>query len=100
MGEFREHILDDATGETELKTLQRAIIPEIAAAVAKIMSNKDLVLAGGKDSQRHALPQHDGRARRARAFAFSRIIPPTTSAASCWPRSMVCSTAAAMRSSA
>ena len=32
----------------ELKKLQWAIIPEIAAAVAKIMSNKDLVLAAAK----------------------------------------------------
>ncbi|HET7439854.1 MAG TPA: ethanolamine ammonia-lyase subunit EutB, partial [Terriglobales bacterium] len=45
VGEFREYILDDATSEADLKRLQRAIIPEMAAAVAKIMSNKDLVLA-------------------------------------------------------
>ena len=48
VGEFREHILDDATGEPELKQLQWAIIPEIAAATAKIMSNKDLVLAAAR----------------------------------------------------
>ncbi len=48
VGEFRERILDDATGQTELKQLQWAITPEIAAATAKIMSNKDLVLAGAK----------------------------------------------------
>jgi len=48
VGEFREHILDDSTGEKELKRIQRAIIPEIAAAAAKIMSNKDLVLAAAK----------------------------------------------------
>jgi ethanolamine ammonia-lyase large subunit len=48
VGEFRELILDDGTGEAELKRLQPAIIPEIAAAVAKIMSNKDLVLAAAK----------------------------------------------------
>lgn len=48
VGGFREYILDDATAEAELKQLQRAIIPEIAAAVAKIMSNKDLVLAAAK----------------------------------------------------
>lgn len=47
-GEFRDFILDDATGAAELKQLQRAIVPEIAAALAKIMSNKDLVLAGAK----------------------------------------------------
>ena len=46
VGEFREYLLDDRTSEEELKHLQWAIIPEIAAAVAKIMSNKDLILAG------------------------------------------------------
>jgi ethanolamine ammonia-lyase large subunit len=48
VGEFREYILDDATDEPALKQIQRAIIPEIAAALAKIMSNKDLVLAAAK----------------------------------------------------
>jgi len=48
IGEFRAFLLDDATGEAELKGIQRAIIPEIAAAVTKIMSNKDLVLAAAK----------------------------------------------------
>jgi ethanolamine ammonia-lyase large subunit len=48
VGEFREFLLDDATGEAELRRIQRAIIPEIAAAVTKIMSNKDLVLAAAK----------------------------------------------------
>ena len=41
VGEFREHILDDATLQTDLQQLQWAITPEIAAAVTKIMSNKD-----------------------------------------------------------
>jgi ethanolamine ammonia-lyase large subunit len=48
VGEFREHILDDATGELDLRKIQLAIIPEIAAALAKIMGNKDLVLAAAK----------------------------------------------------
>jgi len=48
VGELREYVLDDATGAAELKRLQWAIIPEIAAAVAKIMSNKDLVMAASK----------------------------------------------------
>jgi ethanolamine ammonia-lyase large subunit len=48
VGEFREHILDDGTTEAHLKQIQRAIVPEIAAALAKIMSNKDLVLAAAK----------------------------------------------------
>ncbi len=48
VGEFREFILEDTTTEEQLKELQWAIVPEIAAAVAKIMSNKDLILAGAK----------------------------------------------------
>src|ERR1700723_317074 len=48
VGEFREYILDDATDEPALKQIQRAIIPEIAAALAKLMSNKDLVLAAAR----------------------------------------------------
>jgi ethanolamine ammonia-lyase large subunit len=48
VGEFREYLLDDATSEEQLKQVQWAIVPEIAAAVAKIMSNKDLVLAAAK----------------------------------------------------
>ena len=48
VGEFREFLLDDATSGDQLKDLQWAITPEIAAAAAKIMSNKDLVLAAAK----------------------------------------------------
>src|SRR5580658_2365319 len=48
VGEFREFLLDDATIGAKLQPLQNAIIPEVAAAVAKIMSNKDLVLAAAK----------------------------------------------------
>jgi ethanolamine ammonia-lyase large subunit len=48
VGEFREYILDDETDGAALKNIHRAIIPEIAAGLAKIMSNKDLVLAAAK----------------------------------------------------
>jgi ethanolamine ammonia-lyase large subunit len=48
VGEFREFILSDETTEAALKDLHWAITPEIAAAVAKLMSNKDLVLAANK----------------------------------------------------
>jgi ethanolamine ammonia-lyase large subunit len=48
VGEFREFVLDDSTTEMQLRSLQSAIIPEIAAALAKLMSNKDLVLAAAK----------------------------------------------------
>jgi ethanolamine ammonia-lyase large subunit len=48
VGEFREFILDHTTTEAELKALKWAITPEMAAAVTKLMGNKDLVLAAGK----------------------------------------------------
>jgi ethanolamine ammonia-lyase large subunit len=48
VGEFREYILDDATTEADLRQLQPGILPEMVAATAKIMSNKDLVLAAAK----------------------------------------------------
>lgn len=48
VGELREYILADSTSEADLHALQWAIIPEIAAAVTKIMSNKDLVLAAAR----------------------------------------------------
>jgi len=48
VGEFREFVLDDATTTEQLRQLRWAILPEIAAAAAKIMSNKDLILAAAK----------------------------------------------------
>jgi len=48
VGEFREYLLDDAIGEEEIRSVQAAIHPDVAAAVAKLMSNKDLVLAASK----------------------------------------------------
>jgi ethanolamine ammonia-lyase large subunit len=47
-GQFREFILSDDTTAEDLRRLRWAITPEIAAAVAKLMSNKDLVLAAAK----------------------------------------------------
>jgi ethanolamine ammonia-lyase large subunit len=48
VGQFREYLLDDLTGGQELHDLRRAITPEIAAAVAKLMGNKELVLVAWK----------------------------------------------------
>jgi ethanolamine ammonia-lyase large subunit len=48
VGELRELLLNDRTGEEELRKLAEAITPEVTAAVAKLMSNKDLVLVAGK----------------------------------------------------
>jgi ethanolamine ammonia-lyase large subunit len=48
VGEFREFVLDNQTTEADLKSLKWGITPEMAAAVAKLMGNKDLVLAASK----------------------------------------------------
>src|SRR5262245_47677758 len=41
VGEFREYLLDDATDEMTLRPLAWALTPEVIAATAKLMSNKD-----------------------------------------------------------
>ena len=48
VGAFREFILDHQTTEEQLKSLQWGITPEMAAAAAKLMGNKDLALAASK----------------------------------------------------
>ena len=48
VGDFREFILNNQTTEAELKAIKWGITPEMAAAVAKLMGNKDLVLAAAK----------------------------------------------------
>src|SRR5262249_18408086 len=48
VGAFREWILDDGTTEEDLIAIRPGLTPELAAAVAKLMSNKDLVLAASK----------------------------------------------------
>ncbi|MFI5456435.1 MAG: ethanolamine ammonia-lyase subunit EutB [Isosphaerales bacterium] len=48
VGEFREWILDDDTSEGMLAAIRPGLTPELAAAVAKLMSNKDLVLGASK----------------------------------------------------
>jgi ethanolamine ammonia-lyase large subunit len=48
VGDFREFILNGQTTEADLKSLKWGITPEMAAAVTKLMGNKDLVLAAAK----------------------------------------------------
>ncbi len=48
VGSFRDWILDDATTSGMLEAAAPGIAPEVAAAVAKIMGNKDLILAASK----------------------------------------------------
>jgi ethanolamine ammonia-lyase large subunit len=48
VGEFREFLLEDSTTGETLRELKWAITPEVAAAVAKLMGNKELVYAAAK----------------------------------------------------
>src|SRR4051812_31969228 len=48
VGEFREFLLDDEVGDEELRRIHRGIAPDVASAVARLMSNKDLVLVASK----------------------------------------------------
>jgi ethanolamine ammonia-lyase large subunit len=48
VGQLREWILDDATTGEDLLALSSGLVPEIVAAVAKLMGNKDLVIAASK----------------------------------------------------
>jgi ethanolamine ammonia-lyase large subunit len=48
VGEFREWVLDDRTTEAMLIATAPGLSPEVIAATAKLMSNKDLVVAASK----------------------------------------------------
>lgn len=48
VGEFRDWLLSEKTGSTELSALAPGLMPEMVAAVSKIMRNQDLVLAARK----------------------------------------------------
>src|ERR1700761_7584567 len=48
VGAFRDFLLSDAATPDALRKLSRGITPEMAAAVAKLMRNQDLILAAKK----------------------------------------------------
>lgn len=48
IGELREWLLDDRTSNDDIRRIRWGITPEVVAAVAKLMGNKDLVLAAAK----------------------------------------------------
>ncbi|MER2561049.1 MAG: ethanolamine ammonia-lyase subunit EutB [Myxococcaceae bacterium] len=48
VGEFREWLLDDRTSGEDIAGVSPGLTPEMIAAVAKLMSNMDLVMAGKK----------------------------------------------------
>lgn len=48
VAQLREWILDDRTSGAEISAISLGLTPEMVAAVAKLMSNMDLVLAGRK----------------------------------------------------
>lgn len=48
VSEFREWILDHGTTDLDIKRVSRGLTSEMIAAVAKLMSNMDLIYAAGK----------------------------------------------------
>jgi ethanolamine ammonia-lyase large subunit len=48
VGELREYLLADTTSTDDLHRLSPALLPEVVAGVARLMSNKDLILAAAK----------------------------------------------------
>lgn len=48
VGQFRDHLLSDAATTQALAALAPGIIPEMAAAVSKLMRNQDLILVARK----------------------------------------------------
>lgn len=48
VGAYRDWLLDDMTTGEDLRAMHAAVAPEVAAAVAKLMSNKDLVIVAAK----------------------------------------------------
>jgi ethanolamine ammonia-lyase large subunit len=48
VGEFREWLLSEQTGDAELAAVSAGVTPEMAAAVSKIMRLQDLVTVGAK----------------------------------------------------
>lgn len=48
IGELREWLLSDEVGDTEIKWIRRGLTSEMIAAVAKLMSNLDLIKAARK----------------------------------------------------
>ncbi|HYE34197.1 ethanolamine ammonia-lyase subunit EutB [Methylocaldum sp.] len=45
VGEFREWLLSDTTADDEIAKIRAGLMPEMAAAVSKIMRNQDLIAA-------------------------------------------------------
>lgn len=48
VGDFRDWLLDDSTDTQTLNRIARAVTPEMAAAVSKLMRNQDLILVASK----------------------------------------------------
>ena len=82
VGDFRDWLLSDAANETALTALAPALLPEMVAAVSKLMRNQDLILAAGKCRVvTTRFRKHDRPARHACQSGCSRTIRLTTRAA-------------------
>jgi ethanolamine ammonia-lyase large subunit len=48
VGELRDHLLDDAVGQAQIEALRHGLLPEMVAAVARLLGNKDLIYVAAK----------------------------------------------------
>ncbi len=84
VAEFREWLLDDRTTGEDIAGVTLGLTPEMVAAVAKLMSNMDLVMPGGSCAWWFAATTR-WASRAASPAACSPTTPPTTWKA-CWRR--------------
>lgn len=66
VGEFRDRLLSYETGTDELRLIAPGLLPEMAAAVSKIMRNQDLILVAGMSGFKSVSEHH----RFVRTFVF------------------------------
>ncbi len=77
VGDFRDWLLDDATHTATLQRVARAITPEMAAAVSKLMRNQDSDPCRQQMRWRRAFATPSACPATS-AYACSPTIPPTT----------------------
>ena len=83
VAELREWLLDEKNGGDAIRRVSRGLTAEMIAAVAKLMSNLDLIYAA-KNPRHRPLQHHHRSAPAPCPAASSPTIPPTIPTAS-WP---------------
>lgn len=74
VGDFREYLLDTRTTESEISALAPGLLPEMVAAVSKLMRNQDLIAVAQKARVVTRFRSTVGK-KAIYLFDFNRIIP-------------------------